>query len=241
MPFFMDNFPPLQTILWGVPLSLAWTWVCLMMAGLLKRRGMPTGYTRKVFHFLIFTTVFLLQWLWGTPVVLVFGAMCSLVVFFAVYHGAGNILFEALAREKDAPRRSWFVILPWLTTLVGGVVSNVYFGQFAIAGYLVTGLGDAVGEPAGVRWGRHLYKVWSLSSVRATRSVEGSLAVFIMSLMAILVAVLIFPELGGSPFWFLKVVAIAAISAITEAVTPHGWDNATMQLVPSALVAGWMM
>lgn len=241
MPFFTENFPPMQTILWGVPLSLTWTWICLMMAGRLKRRGMRTGYTRKIFHFLIFTTVVLLQWLWGIPVVLVFGAMCSLVVFFAVYHGAGNILFEALAREKDAPCRSWFVILPWMTTLVGGVVSNVYFGPFAIAGYLVTGLGDAVGEPAGVRWGRQVYKVWSPSAVKATRSVEGSLAVFSMSLMALLITVLIFPELGGSSFWLLKVVAIAAISAITEAVTPHGWDNATMQLVPSALVAGWMM
>lgn len=106
-----------------------------------------------------------------------FGAMCSLVVLCCI-QGPGDLLYEALAREADAPRRSWFVILPWLTTLVGGLLSNVLFSNLAIAGYLVTGMGDAIGEPVGVRFGRHPYKAWSLTAVRATRSLEGSLAVF---------------------------------------------------------------
>ncbi len=240
IPFFTDNFPSLQNVAIGVPFSLLWTVICLIIAGWLKSRGMRTGYTRKVFHFLIFITVVLLQWLWGTPVVLVFGTMCSLVVFYAVFRGAGNILYEAVAREKDEPRRSWFVILPWLTTLVGGVVTNVYFGPMAIAGYLVTGMGDAIGEPVGTRWGRHLYKVYSMSAVRATRSLEGSLAVFGVSLLALVITVLIFPWLGDSPYWFLKSVAIALLSTVTEALTPHGWDNLTMQVVPAALVTLWM-
>lgn len=240
IPFFTENFPSLPNVVAGVPFSLLWSAVCLIVAGWLKRRGMRTGYTRKVFHFLIFITVVLLQWLWGTPVVLVFGAMCSLVVFYVVFRGAGNFLYEALAREKDEPRRSWFVILPWLTTLVGGVVTNVYFGPMAIAGYLVTGMGDAIGEPVGTRWGRHTYKVWSLSAIRATRSIEGSLAVFAVSLLALGITVLIFPSLGDSPCWFLKIVAIALLSAVTEALTPHGWDNLTMQVVPAAMVTLWM-
>ncbi|HOF55224.1 MAG TPA: hypothetical protein PLG13_05730 [Prolixibacteraceae bacterium] len=240
MPFILENFPSLQTILVGVPLFLAWTWCCLLVAGRLKRRGMRTGYTRKIFHFLIFGTVVLLQWLWGTPSVLVFGAMCSLVVFYAVFRGPGDLLYEALAREADAPRRSWFVILPWLTTLVGGLLSNVLFGNLAIAGYLVTGMGDAIGEPVGVRFGRHPYKAWSLTGVRATRSLEGSLAVFLFSALALVISVLIFPVLGEVSHWFLRVVAIALIAALLEAFTPHGWDNATMQLIPTALVYWWM-
>ena len=240
MPFILENFPSLQTILVGVPLFLAWTWCCLLVAGRLKRRGMRTGYTRKIFHFLIFGTVVLLQWLWGTPSVLVFGAMCSLVVFYAVFRGPGDLLYEALAREADAPRRSWFVILPWLTTLVGGLLSNVLFSNLAIAGYLVTGMGDAIGEPVGVRFGRHPYKAWSLTGVRATRSLEGSLAVFLFSALALVISVLIFSVLGEVSYWFLRVVAIALIAALLEAFTPHGWDNATMQLIPTALVYWWM-
>jgi len=163
-----------------------------------------------------------------------------LVVFYAVFRGPGNLLYEALAREKDEPRRSWFVILPWLTTLIGGVVSNVLFGPLAIAGYLVTGMGDAIGEPVGTRFGRHPYRVWSLSSVRAERTVEGSGAVFAVSLLALVLTVLLIPALKESFLWFPRVVGIALIAAVVEAITPHGWDNATMQLVPTALVYGWM-
>lgn len=82
--------------------------------------------------------------------------------------------------------------LPWLTTLVGGVVANVWFGPLAIAGYLVTGMGDAIGEPAGTRFGRHPYRVWSLSAVRATRTLEGILAVFMVSFLALVITGFLF-------------------------------------------------
>lgn len=240
MPFFTENFPTLSQIVVGGPLSLVWTWLCLAVAGRLKGRGMRTGYTRKVFHFLTFTTVVILQWQWGTPMVLVFGAMCSLLIFYVVFRGAGHPGYEALAREKDAPRRSYFVLLPWLTTLVGGVVANVWFGPMAIAGYLVTGMGDAIGEPAGTRFGRHPYRVWSLSAVRATRTLEGSLAVFMVSFLALVITGFLFPELTASPFWWLRMVVIAALSTLVEAITPHGWDNMTMQVIPVALVSLWL-
>ena len=37
-----------------------------------------------------------------------------------------------------------------------------------------------------------------------------------------------------------RLLAIAFASALAEAVSPHGWDNATMQLVPAALFAWWL-
>jgi len=36
------------------------------------------------------------------------------------------------------------------------------------------------------------------------------------------------------------VLGIAAASAAVEAVSPHGWDNLTMQVLPSALVWAWL-
>lgn len=238
--FFVDNFPSSKAILFMGPVYLAWCTGVLWFAGRMKQRGVKTGYTRKIFHFLIFGTVVILQWLLGTDAVLLFGAMCSLLVFYAVYRGDGHIFYEALAREKDAPRRRWFVLLPWLTTGIGGVAGNLFFGHLAIAGYLVTGGGDAIGEPAGTRFGRHPYKVWSLSKVPAIRTLEGSAAVFLASFMAILLAVLFLPELNASPSLMVKAAVIALVAACTEAITPHGWDNATMQLIPTALVQWWM-
>ena len=40
---------------------------------------------------------------------------------------------------------------------------------------------------------------------------------------------------SGAP----KVLVIAAASALVEAASPHGWDNATMQIVPTALAWVW--
>jgi len=239
--FLAVNFPSVREILFIGPLYLAWCTGVLWFAGLLKQKGIKTGYTRKIFHFLIFGSVVVLQGFYGTGAVLLFGAMCTGVVFYAVFRGDGHILYEALAREKDAPLKRWFVVLPWLTTLIGGVAGNLLFGHLAIVGYLVTGLGDAIGEPAGTWFGRHPYKVWSLSPVPAIRTLEGSAAVFLASVAALLLSLLFLPETGTSPHLFSKLLAIAGIASFTEAVTPHGWDNASMQLVPTALVQWWMI
>jgi phytol kinase len=110
------------------------------------------------------------------------------------------------------------------------------FRPIAVAGYLVTGLGDAIGEPAGTMFGKHHYRVRSLSSVPATRSLEGSSAVFIMSAVAIGVAALVSPQITVAHFGVLKILLIAGASALAEAISPHGWDNATMHIVPAALV-----
>jgi phytol kinase len=206
----------------------------------LKQNGMKTGYTRKVFNVFIFGTVAMLQWRLGTSAVCLFGGMCTLAIFFAVWRGPGNMLYEAMAREKDEPHRTFFIVVPYFTTLVGGLLSNMLFGPIAVAGYLVTGLGDTVGEPAGLMFGKHHYRVRSLSSVPATRSVEGSAAVFIMSVVALLLAAAVSPHIALSHFGTLKIIVIAAVATFVEAVSPHGWDNATMQIIPTALVWGWL-
>ena len=236
LSFFTDNFPTTEALLKGGPPSLLWALLCLYVAGYLKQqKGLRTGYTRKIFHFSIFFSVALIQWRWGTPAVCLFGAMTSLVIFYAVWQGNGHILYEALAREKDAPRKSYYIITPYLATLLGGLASNILFGPVAIVGYLVTGLGDAVGEPIGTRFGKHTYKVPSLSAVKATRSYEGSAAVFVMSLIAIVLAVWFLPQFSFKYAHLGLIPLLALGGALVEAVSPHGWDNATMQIIPALL------
>ncbi len=238
--FFVANFPSGKALALGGPAGLAWSFAALGLAGTLKRRGVRTGYTRKIFHFLIFGTAAALHWRLGTPAVCLFGGMCSLVVFYAVWRGPGHLLYEALAREKDEPHRTFFILVPYFTTLAGGLAANILFGPFALAGYLVAGLGDAIGEPVGARFGRHRYRVFSRSSVPATRSREGSAAVFLMSAAAFALAAAASPAIVLGPWGWLKLGVLAALAALTEAVSPHGWDNATLQVVPAALAWLWL-
>lgn len=235
--FFVDNLPtPASLVMVGLP-GFIWAGGCLFLSGWLrKHRNWKTGYTRKVFHFLVFVSAAVVQHRLGLPALCLFGAAASVWVGLAIVLGDGHMLYEALAREKDAPHRTLYVVVPYFATLVGGVLANTWFGPVAVAGYLVTGLADAIAEPVGTRFGRHTYRVPSLSPVKSVRSLEGSSSVFLVCLPA-LAAAMMLSDLNLSVQQLPFILGAALVCTLTEAVSPHGWDNALLQLMPSALLA----
>jgi len=238
LEFFRQNIPTLPEFLVGFPLFGVYAYAALFFAGWLKtRRSVRTGYTRKIFHFLIFTTASLIQAFLGLRLLCLFGTATSAVIAYALLRGEGHLLYEAMAREKDAPHRTYFIITPYLATLFGGILSNVLFGEAALAGYLVTGFGDAIGEPVGTRFGRHPYRVPSLfATVASTRTLEGSTAVCLVSFLALALARVISPIIAAYPPSWLALAGIAMLCAVAEAFSPHGWDNMVLQILPSGLL-----
>lgn len=196
-----------------------------------RRRGVATHDTRKIFHFLVFSGAVGVHLAWHTAGTAVFGSVVAALVCLAVARGAGDPLFEALARPGDAPKRGTFVLVPLFATAAGGLVSNLLFGDLAVVGYLVTGWGDAVGEPVGVRWGRHPYRVPSLGGVPARRSVEGSAAVFFVGGCAAWLALEALGVHGGRAV--AVAVACASVAVCVEAISHHGLDNLTLQVAVS--------
>ncbi len=236
--FFVNNFPTFREFILWFPPFLVWAYFCLFLAGYLKEaRRLKTGYTRKIFHFLIFSSATAIQSIWGLRILCIFGGATSMIILYAILRGDGHLLYEAMAREKDAPHRTYYIIAPYCATLIGGVTSNAFFGEAALVGYLVAGLGDAVGEPIGTRFGKHTYQVPSFRGVQSTRSYEGSAAVLLVSLLAIIVVFNISPHLTLQGHSWLLFPGLALFSAIAEAISPHGWDNAVMQILPSWCVA----
>jgi phytol kinase len=235
--------PSLEMVAVAGPLSLIVSSAALWFAGWLKqRRRLATGYSRKVFHLLVFASVSCAQLIGGLPLVCVFGAMTTLVLGYTVMRGDGHPFYEALAREADAPRRTYYIVTPYVATLVGGLLSNLLSGRAALIGYLVCGLGDAAGEPVGTRWGRHWYTVPALrGSATARRSLEGSAGVFIVSVAAVCLGVAALAGARHVRQTWAALLAVALASTLVEAVSPHGWDNATMQLVPSLLAAALLL
>ncbi len=225
-------------ILWG-PFLLLYTLLCAAWVGYLRiQKNIATPYTRKIFHFSIFTMAGILQIVGGLPAVVLFGSLVSLCVLIAVGIGDGFPFYEALARPTDAPHRSLFILVPLATTALGGVLANFFFSPFSYIGYLVGGWGDAIAEPVGTRWGKHKYYVPSLAGVRATRSIEGSSAVWLASMMITFVILLLthYP-----PTIALKTALLCATAAtLVEAISNHGLDNLTIQLT-AAGVAYWIL
>lgn len=232
--FLARALPSPQLIILTAPLILIYGLLVAALVSYLKKyRQVRTPYTRKIFHFLIFTTAGLFQLRFGLPLVVLFGTIISSLVLVAVAIGPGFVFYEALARETDRPHRSLFVLVPLATTALGGVLINLFFPAFAFVGYLVGGWGDAVGEPVGSRWGRHRYAVPSLMGVPAQRSLEGSAAVALVS-SAVAVAGLYgagYPLATALPTG----LACGLGSAGVEAVSNHGLDNLTIQVAGAGL------
>lgn len=238
LSFFMENTPSQRAILLGGLPCLLWSYAGLWFAGRLKRTcGLKTGYTRKIFHVLTFAGAALIQAIWGTAGVCLFGAMASITILHALYQGRGGLLFEALAREQDAPHEAYFIFAPYLATLIGGLASNILFGEAALAGYLVTGLGDAAGEPVGTRFGNHPFRAPSPRGVSTIRTVEGSLAVCLAATAALALSAILSPALTLTPRSIYLIPLMGAGCALVEAISPHGWDNALLQILPS----GWAL
>jgi phytol kinase len=238
LDFFIVNFPGPKALALGGPAGFLWAAACLMLAGRLKiRRGWPTGYTRKLFHFLIFGSVIVVHALWKTPGVCLFGGMTTVVVAYALLRGPGHFMYEAMAREKDEPRRTHFIVVAYFATLIGGLLNNIFFPDTAVLGYLVCGFGDAIAEPVGTRFGKHQYRALAIRGVRAIRSLEGSGSVLLVSMVTLVLFMAFSPHFTLTLRTALMAILIAGVSTIVEAVSPHGWDNTTLQVVPAWLGA----
>lgn len=236
LSFIIENIPPIETIVFLLPIFILWTYSYLWVIGYLKQnKKVSEAYARKPFHIIAFLSAFFLQKNYGLPVTFLYAVATSMVVAYAVIKGEKCILYQAMAREKDAPYKTYYIVVPYLAALIGGFISNILFGWVAIVGYLVVGLGDAAGELVGVKWGKHKYIVPTLSAYKTTRSYEGSLGVLIVSSLATILALIIFEHWQLSISGLLAIFFIGFVSALLEGISPHGWDNVTMQVAPSYL------
>jgi phytol kinase len=234
--FIRNSIPPYPQIVYFVAISVVSILTSGILAGALKKyAAWKTGYTRKILHFLIFFTAVGLHLWGGMPAVNILGLAMGVFVFYSVWAGEGNFFFESMAREKDAPRRGYFIVVPYLTTAAGGLISNLLFGNFAVMGYALCGAADAIAEPVGVRFGRHKYKVPSLRKVKvAERSLEGSFSVFLVSwVLSLLLFVYLYRLPPGKSL--IASFVLSFVLTLVEAVSFHGSDNLTIQVTASGL------
>jgi phytol kinase len=229
--FLEQLFPPPYVIAIVTPLTIFLIFSFLYVSGTLKlQKNIKTNYTRKIFHFLVFTVAGVIGFFFGFSAVMLYGGITALIIIYIIYLGENHVLFEGIGREQDEPHRRMYIGLPFIATAIGGLINNIVFLELALVGYLVAGWGDAVGEPIGVRFGMHRYKCPSLRGVYCERSIEGSSAILVMSAVATAVALFF---IGGFSWWMIVVVAIISgtATAFVEAVSPHGLDNLTTQVV----------
>ncbi len=223
-------FPELSVIALITPITIICIFLFLYISGFLKLiQKIKTNYTRKLFHILVFTTAGIIGYFYGHTAVMFYGGVTGLIVIYVINLGDGHMLYEGIAREADYPHRSFYIGIPFICTALGGLFNSFAFGHLAIIGYFVAGWGDAIGEPIGVRFGKHKYYVLSLQNVKCQRSIEGSLAILVMSSVAVVIGLWI---ISGFNWWIIIFIAIlvGVVTTIVEAISPHGLDNFTTQV-----------
>lgn len=215
-------------------------WLLQYLTGnLVFYKDVKVGYTRKINHFgLFFLPIYLdtiipyessIESILVKSVIVLLGllvyvdALTSRVPFF-------KRMFLSFDRPEDRPHT-----LLWLSTQIAAgylilVPAILLFEAKGIASLvlipiLITGIGDGLAEPVGIRFGKHKYKTHALfSKIKYERSIEGSMCVFITSVLTIIAF-----HASFTPTEFIvALLTVPIIMTLTEAYSPHTWDTPTL-------------
>jgi len=191
--------------------------------GLRKWRGYSTEFTRKLIHISVG------MWAFGT--VLLFEHW-----YFAIIPPLSFVVLNYISYRGE--------IFKSVELGEKGNLGTVYFPiSFAIIlclfwerpSLLVASLmpmtwGDALAAILGRRYGQRKYTI-----LGSSRSVEGSLAMFLFSWLSTFVALLLLPPLGWQTS-LLYSLAVAVFATLIEALSPWHIDNLTVPLLSAALL-----
>lgn len=144
-----------------------------------------------------------------------------------------DTIFDTLDRPEDRPNT-----LIWLFTQgiavalflipLGILLSRWNFTNIIFIPLMAITLGDGLAEPIGIKFGKHKYKVRAWCSTKEyTRSLEGSSVVFITAFITVCA---LYTNFTNWEFILNLLVTPLALT-LTEAFSPHTWDNPFLILV----------
>ncbi len=207
-----------------IALILAFLYVAVILAlgeGLRRGLKLSVEFTRKFVHIGVGMVAFLLVVLFQTWQFAIIPPLVFIVVNYVSYRR--QIFAGMETGEKGQLGTVYFpisfsILIPLLWSQPALLVASL----------MPMTWGDAFAAIIGRRWGAHKFTL-----LGQTRSLEGSLAMFVFSLVATFLALIVFAQPVVASLMIALVVAL--IAAIVEALSPLGIDNLTVPLI-SALV-----
>ena len=184
----------------------------------------PDELFRKALHFVLLGAYI--------PLVFAFEAWWMAAIFAA---SLIVILFPALSIASKIPMLSAFIIerkkgefLSSMVLAVGMMAFSVtecwgLFGDryLVLATIYAWGIGDGLAALVGKRFGKHKIK-WRFADGK--KSVEGSAAMFLCSLVAVFTVLMVRGGIGV-PMCFVIALLAAIVSTIAELCAKDGWDT----------------
>ena len=211
----------------GLIFSYGYAFALLLILEAIRRwRKYPTDFTRKLVH------IGAGMWIWG--VLLLFDHW-----WFAIIPTGTFIVFNAIFLR--------FRIFSAMDPKEGATFGSVYFAfsctlllaifhqgweqgfprgyeYLAMAGIMAMTWGDAFAAIIGKCFGRHTYRIGGNK-----RSIEGSIACFVTTLIAVAVTLTILSP-RTLPLLLVSALAAAILATLLEAISPAGTDNLTVPI-----------
>jgi phytol kinase len=217
----------------GLPLLLSFAWVAVVVgiAEVLRRDGRVSfDVSRKIIHIGIGS--------WILPTVLLFHSRWMAAAPPALFTLVNLLSLRfrwTKSMDAEAGSNAGTVWFPLSFTVLLLVLWGVEGGRTAVcAGLLALAWGDAAAALVGRRWGRHRYRTGD-----GWRSFEGSAAMLLFSLAAIIVAGrFVGSSEGLAPYGVARVLAGAVAATFLEAAGRRGFDNFLVPVGTAMLLWG---
>jgi phytol kinase len=217
-------------------------------------RNVKVNYTRKINHFALLVVPFLMNIITRRPpatstsssnsfvdvIVLMSGLLFFVLLTKPIRSRIRflDVAFRGIDRPEDRPYTLlWMTIQTagnYLATIpISAYLTSIGKPQIIFILILINGIGDGLAEPVGIRFGKHKYVTNALFTKQTyTRSMEGSLCVFCVSIISLV----IFQGMFSTGEFLSLMIFLPIVMTVTEAKAPHTLDNPLMFLTGSGVI-----
>ena len=186
--------------------------------GLRRLRGYTSDFTRKVVHIGVGMVMWLLPFLFTSPIP--FAAACGAFMVINFLDWKYGFFAAMASSDRSNPGTVYF-------PLAAGAAAVVFWDQhpLMVAAIMPLTWGDGLAPVVGRRFEWQPYSVWG-----SRRTLAGSITFVAASFLSVLLALWLVP---GTPVFspvaaVLPALALAVISGLIEGLTPGGLDNLTI-------------
>ena len=203
---------------------------------LVKLYGWGVNYTRKMNHFFVFFSPYLIKLIFPfqetflTQIIIALVGLATLVIYIKPIRtniNIINVMFAAFDRPEDQPHSLKWLFTQYLATYLVAIPLWLAFDymnhtEAIMIIILINAIGDGMAEPIGITWGKHKYKVKALFTTKTyTRSFEGSACVFTTALIVLIG----FHNYMSTTQFIVSLLVVPLIATLAEAKSPHTWDS----------------
>jgi len=205
--------------LFGTAYSIGFVFLVVLAAFIFYESGRMQGEAvRKFIHIMVSNWVFILVYTIDSLSFAIIGPVFFIIVnTIFVYGGYGKYLGMGDRKRDNGLIYYPMTLLILVICLYAGTVSK----GVMVASVLSMGYGDGLAALVGKKFGSHKYSIFS-----ASKSLEGSVVMFIVSSLAFLI-------FAKMTLWYA--ILLGLFASLLEAVTPLGLDNLTVPLISAML------